>query len=136
MEKTLEKTPHPKALQGLKLLLAEDYLDNQLLLSRGLKYLGAIVDVANDGQEAVDKALRQDYDVILMDIEMPNLDGLEATKLLRAGYYKKPIIALTAHALREEKENFSRSGFDDYVVKPLDRQLLVRAIQKALHRAS
>lgn len=131
MENTAAKIEFPKPLQGIRLLLVEDYLDNQLLISRGLKYLGAIVDVADNGQEAVDKASQQDYDSILMDIQMPGLDGLEATKLLRTKNYTKPIIALTAHATKEEKDRLLSSGFNDYVVKPIDRQVLVSAILKA-----
>lgn len=120
-----------KSLHGFKLLLAEDFPDNQLLISRTLKYLGASVDVANDGQEAVDKALCLEYDAILMDIQMPHLNGFEATEYLRAHHYNKPIIALTAHAMKEERDCIMRSGFNDCVTKPLERQKLVSAIQKA-----
>lgn len=130
--KTNENTTSlPKALQGIKVLLAEDYPDGQVLISRGLKYLGATVDLASNGQEAIDQALKRDYDVILMDIQMPILDGIEAMKRLRAEHYDKPIIALTAHAMKEDRESILSSGFDDYVVKPLDRRVLVNAIQRA-----
>lgn len=120
----------PKSLQGFKLLLAEDFPDNQLLISRTLKYLGANVDLANDGQEAIDKALCQEYDAILMDVQMPNLNGLEATEYLRAHHYKKPIIALTAHAMKKEIDHIMQSGFNDCITKPLERQKLVDAIKK------
>jgi CheY-like chemotaxis protein len=124
--------PH-KALQGVRLLLAEDFDDNQILISRGLRHLGADVDVVSDGREAVDRALKRDYDVILMDIQMPGMDGIEATRILREKHYETPIIALTAHAMKEEKERILSCGFDDYVVKPLDRKALVHAIRKAAH---
>lgn len=128
MQTTSEKINITKALQGFKLLLVEDNPDIQLLVGRGLKYLGALLDFASDGREAMDKALSHNYDVILMDIQMPGLDGLEATKLLREKNYTKPIIALTAHAQMEEKERILKFGFDDYVIKPLDRQVLIKAI--------
>lgn len=130
MQKKSEEKIIAKELQGFKLLLVEDNPDIQLLVGRGLKGLGALVDFANDGKEAVNKALDQTYDVILMDIQMHGMDGLEATKVLREKKYTKPIIALTAHAQMEEKERILKSGFDDYVVKPLDRQVLIKAILK------
>lgn len=136
MKTDSNSAPDRNALRGVRLLLAEDFDDNQILISRGLRHLGADVDVANDGKEAVDTALGRDYDVILMDIQMPGMDGIDATKILREKHYGKPIIALTAHAMKEEKERILRSGFDDYVVKPLDRKVLVRAILKAARRGT
>ena len=83
-EKTWNDTYSLTPLQGVKLLLAEDYFDIRLLLSLRLKQLGAEVDVAGSGREVIEKALRHDYDVILMDIKMPDMNGLEALKVLRS----------------------------------------------------
>jgi CheY-like chemotaxis protein len=121
-------------LHGVKLLLVDDYADALLLISRRLKHLGASLDVAHDGREAVDMALRGDYDAILMDLQMPVLDGFEATQFLRAKNYLKPIIALTAHVIQSERERILRSGFDDYVAKPLEPVSLVAAVLKAVCR--
>lgn len=119
-------------LEGFHLLLAEDAPDNQKLLSKVLRHLGAKVDVASDGKEAVAKALNDQYDAVLMDIQMPGLDGYCATQKLRTQGYDKPIIALTAHAMREERERTLKAGFNDYVTKPIDRRTLLTALKKAV----
>lgn len=115
-------------LEGISLLLAEDTPDNQLLMQKTLKSIGADVDVANNGSEAVEKALARDYDVILMDLQMPVLDGYAATAQLRGKRYVRPIIALTAHAMRDERVKALGAGFDDYLTKPLDRSALVKTL--------
>ena len=127
-DESQKSSPLKKRLEGLKILLAEDAPDNRLLLSKVLKHLGAQVEVACDGQEAVTKAMAQEFDVILMDIQMPGLYGYEATDHLRARGYEKPIIALTAHAMKEERQRSLRSGFNDYVTKPIDREELISSL--------
>lgn len=112
-------------LKGTRILLAEDAEDNQLLISHYLSNLGAVIDIARNGQEAVEKALSADYEAILMDIQMPILDGYEATSRLRQAGFKKPIIALTAHALPEDREKSLRTGCDAHLSKPLDKHTLV-----------
>lgn len=115
-------------LNKMKVLLVEDSTDNQFLFVRYLTKAGALVDVASDGLEGVEKAQQANYDAILMDVQMPKLDGYGATKKLREIGIKTPIIALTAHALKEEKERALSSGFSGYLIKPLDPKLLIQSL--------
>ncbi len=123
--------PQNPRLQGMKVLLVEDSLDNQYLVKKILKAEGADVVVANDGCEGVDAASKEEFNVILMDIQMPRMDGFEATHLLREKGYKRPIIALTANALKEERERALHEGFSAYLTKPLHRQLLIRSLEES-----
>ena len=109
----------PGSLSG-KVLLAEDTLDNQKLISMYVTRAGATVEVVNNGKHAVDSALSGDFDLIIMDMQMPIMSGLDATSKLRAMGYAKPIVALTANALREDQEKSLRAGLDDYLTKPVD----------------
>lgn len=117
-------------LKGLDVLLVEDALDNQLLIGRFLKMAGANVTVANDGSEGVKKALEDHFDLILMDIQMPYKDGYQATAELRAKGLHTPIIALTAHALAEERERSLRAGCNDHITKPVNRKGLLESISR------
>ncbi len=128
---TADVAPHlSQPLSGKRILLAEDVKDNQILFSRYLKRAGAWIDIANNGAEAITMIEKQNYDVILMDIQMPILDGLGATSQIRALGHRVPIIALTAHALREEREKALGGGFDDYLTKPLSSTTLVETIER------
>lgn len=118
---------HP-TLNGVRILLAEDAEDNQTLIGYFLSNLGIQIDIANNGQEAIEKALGNDYALVLMDIQMPVLDGYEATSRLRQAGFSKPIIALTAHALPEEREKSLRTGCNAHLTKPLDRNELVNTL--------
>ena len=122
--------PALKPLSGVRLLLAEDAPDSQLLIERFLRIEGAEVDLAEDGAEAVKKATAKDYDVILMDIQMPILDGYGATAALRDQGYSGPIIALTAHAMPGECEKSLRAGCDYHLIKPVDRKLLIQTVSR------
>ena len=113
-----------------KVLLAEDHPDNSRLLSRLLSKLGLTVYTAVDGQEAIEQCNKHDPDAILMDIQMPNMDGIEAFQILRKRNYQKPIIALTANAMSHEIEQYLALGFNDHLSKPLDRQILIATIAK------
>ncbi len=134
------KTQAPKAPatlqdfagQTIHVLLVEDTPDNQLLIRRYLKSDNFKVSCANDGFEALKMASAKEYDVILMDVQMPGMDGLQATRELRARGYSKPIIALTAHALREEIEKSLEAGCDAHLTKPINRSDLLRAIKDAV----
>lgn len=119
--------PHhgDKRLQGMNVLLVEDVQDNQALMVHFLGLAGAHVDVANNGREGIAKAMMGNYDAILMDIQMPVLDGYEATKVLRAKGFKTPIIALTAHALNEERQKSFEVGCDDHLSKPIEFNTLI-----------
>ncbi|WP_291515528.1 MHYT domain-containing protein [Bdellovibrio sp. ArHS] len=114
------------------ILLAEDMPDNELLIRHYLKNSHFRIESAVDGFEVIEKATHDEFDVILMDVQMPGLDGLEATRRLRAHGYKKPIIALTAHALPEEVDNSLAAGCDAHLTKPVNRQNLLQAISEAL----
>lgn len=116
-------------LSGMKLLLVEDSVDNQVLLKILLTNLGAQVDLGSDGFQGVSMALQKNYDAILMDVQMPVMDGHQATRELRAQGYAKPIIALTAHAMLDEKKRCVDSGFSDFLTKPFQREELIEVLQ-------
>ena len=115
-------------LEGIVILVADDSPDNRYLASHLLQREGAVVETADHGQEAIDKARAREYDVVLMDIQMPEVDGLEATRTLRRSGYTKPILALTAHAMAEERARSREAGCDGHLTKPLSRTDLVQAI--------
>lgn len=120
-------------LTNVKVLLVDDSADNRLLVSKLLKIEGAIVETADDGADGVLKALDGEHDVVLMDIQMPRMDGHEAVQNLRSAGYSKPIIALTAHAFQEEKDRCLRVGFNEHLTKPIQRNDLVESIRKLTH---
>jgi len=117
------------ALENMKILLVEDSLDNQDLFSVFLSMAGAQVDIANNGEEGVKKALNGNFDVILMDIQMPILNGYDAIKKLRDYGYAKPIVALTAHGMVDDKNRCLEVGSNDHVTKPVDRKTLIDTVQ-------
>ena len=132
-------TQHFDATMGqrhpLHILLAEDHPTNQKLALRILERLGYRADVAANGLEAVEAVLRQHYDVVLMDVQMPEMDGLEATRRIRqleseSGSQRLPIVAMTANAMRGDRELCMAAGMDDYVSKPIRVETLVKALSK------
>ncbi|HEX4926167.1 MAG TPA: response regulator [Bdellovibrionales bacterium] len=129
-----------RSLDGIHILLVEDSQDNQVLLTRFLTLAGAKVEVAENGEEGVKKALGGDHHVVLMDIQMPVLDGYQATQQLRQSAFEKPILALTAHALKEERERCLQVGCDDHLTKPVDRKALLDIVasyaQKTMLKAA
>lgn len=122
-----------KDLFGLRILLVDDSPDNRHLIKLYLNKAGATVESAADGLEGVELALNQGFDVVLMDIQMPNLDGNAAMQKLKAANYAVPVIALTAHAMAEERERSLAHGFSDYLTKPINRDLLVETIVRQAH---
>jgi len=124
-------------LSGVDILVVDDASDNRLLISRFLSAVGANVDCASNGHEGVNRALEKKYDVVLMDIQMPILDGYAATSQLRGQGYRRPIIALTAHALNEERQRSLSAGCDEHLTKPIDKSTLIeqvaRIVGKTLH---
>jgi two-component system, sensor histidine kinase len=121
----------------LAILLAEDNRVNQLLMVRLLEGRGHRVTVAGDGRVALDEAVRYHFDVILMDVQMPEMDGLEATRLLRQRGVRTPIIAMTAHAMQGDREKCLSAGMDAYVSKPIQPDEVFAVIEDAvaMHRA-
>ncbi|MDR2459856.1 MAG: response regulator [Deltaproteobacteria bacterium] len=121
-------------LKGSKILLVEDNEVNQLVASRILKKAGFKVTIANNGKEGVDKVNEGAYDLVLMDIQMPVMDGLEATQAIRKlpGMAKLPIVAMTAHAMTGDRELSLKTGMNDHVNKPIDVQELFKTIAKWL----
>jgi CheY-like chemotaxis protein/anti-sigma regulatory factor (Ser/Thr protein kinase) len=115
----------------LRILLAEDNPVNQLVIKAHLSKRGHVVQAVADGQQALEELKRADYDVVLMDIQMPEMDGIEATKRIRSGKNGRadiPIIALTAYAMKGDREKFLDNGMDGYVTKPVDFGELARTI--------
>jgi signal transduction histidine kinase/CheY-like chemotaxis protein/HPt (histidine-containing phosphotransfer) domain-containing protein len=126
----------PNTCRPLQILLAEDSPVNQKLAVGLLTKEGHHVDVAGDGQEALEHWEQSHYDLVLMDVQMPELDGLEATKSIRAresitGRHT-PIIAMTAYALKGDRERCLEAGMDDYVAKPIRRHELFAAIDRVV----
>jgi two-component system, sensor histidine kinase len=117
-----------EVLKGVRILVAEDSKDNQFLITILLRSEGAKIDVASDGIEAISKASSCSYDIVLLDIQMPKMDGIEALHEIRREGFHGPIIALTAHAVREERERCLREGFDEHISKPIHKQELVDKI--------
>ncbi len=120
---------------ALRILMAEDNLVNQKVALLLLSKLGYRADVSNNGKEALDALEKQDYDVILMDMQMPEMDGMEATKRIRADFpaEKQPyIIAMTAHAMSGYRETCLEAGMNHYITKPVHRHHLKEALQDSI----
>lgn len=118
----------PVGLKGTRILLVEDSPDNQLLVSRILQSAGANVVNAGNGVEALSETARSKFDVIVMDLQMPIMDGYQAAEALRQRGDKTPIVALTAHAMREELERCLAVGINAHLSKPINTQKLVATL--------
>ncbi|HKG52797.1 MAG TPA: GAF domain-containing protein [Anaerolineales bacterium] len=137
-------SPKPQSTKGvidaelgkrhpLRILLAEDNQVNQKLALRILKQMGYRADIASNGLEAIESIERQTYDVILMDVQMPEMDGLEATRQIIAKWPQKHprIVGLTANALEGDREQCLAAGMDDYIAKPIRVEELVDALERS-----
>ena len=121
------------SLKGVKVLLVEDNKINQLVANEILKSKGCKVDLADDGEIALKKLKsKEEYDIILMDLQMPNMDGYEATKEIRKFNKDIPIIALSADAMPGTKETVLDIGMNDYITKPIDQKILKEKIVIAI----
>lgn len=122
----------------LAILLAEDYPTNQVVALKHLEGAGCRVDLAENGRQAVELYAKKEYDMILMDVQMPEMDGFEATRIIRSiesgmpgdSVCRVPIIAMTAHALKGYREKCLAADMDDYITKPLKRKTLVAMVEK------
>ena len=122
----------------LRILLAQDNVVNQKLALRLLQQMGYRADVAGNGIEAIESAARQSYDVVLMDVQMPEMDGLEATRRITAKYgpeQRPRIVAMTANAMQGDREECLAAGMDDYLTKPIRVDALVAALMNTASRA-
>jgi len=128
-----ERRSSSTALANRHVLVVEDNPDNQYLIARFLKGAGAIVHIEDCGKKAIEHVESEpDDEIILLDIELPDISGLEVLKVLKARGIKKPILALTAHALKEDRDKSLRAGFDDHITKPVDRHSLVNKVKEFL----
>jgi signal transduction histidine kinase/ligand-binding sensor domain-containing protein/DNA-binding response OmpR family regulator len=115
----------------LRILVAEDNLINQKLIMHILEQLGYLPEIVENGAQAVEEALKKTYDVIMMDIQMPEMDGLEATRLIRQQFKEQPvIIALTANAMQGDEEECRQAGMNDYLSKPVKLEDLINMLDK------
>ena len=123
----------PAPAEGLRILLAEDDPVNQISTGKLCEKLGHHATIAENGEQAIEALRRGEFDVLLMDIQMPGMDGLKATEAIRNGWAGKdkkniPIIALTAHVMPEDQEYFLKAGMDDYLAKPVEMEDLQKAL--------
>jgi len=132
-----DKPEIPEILPPLKILLAEDNLISQKFVNTFLGEAGHEVMVVENGYECLEALQNSPYDLVLMDIQMPDMDGVEATRRIRKGEYSGidpdiPIIALTAYAMKEDRDRFLSYGMNGYIAKPIDVDTLLRTIQQVL----
>jgi len=136
---SLSAETQPQTTNPLRILLAEDNLMNQTLATGILSKLGHSVTIANNGQEAVEACKSGQFDVVLMDIQMPIMDGFSATAAIRDYEAKTgvstPIIAMTAHALKGDRERCLAAGMDDYLSKPIRSRQLAAMLNSLTHRS-
>ncbi|WP_263603359.1 response regulator [Chryseobacterium sp. PET-29] len=122
-------------LDGIRVLLVEDNELNQLVAENSLKHYNCLVTKADNGRIAVELLEKEQFDIILMDIQMPEMDGIEATQILRENMgVKTPIIALTANAFKSEIDKCISIGMDDYITKPFAEESLINIIEKHIGR--
>ncbi|MCP3964708.1 MAG: response regulator [bacterium] len=119
---------------GHRILVTEDNPINQLIARKHLELLGYNVDVADNGVEALEAIARNSYDLVLMDCQMPELDGYEATRRLRRqlGGRRLPVVALTAHVLHGDRERCLAAGMNDYLAKPFHQDNLCAVLERWL----
>jgi CheY-like chemotaxis protein len=136
---TSAAAPVPVKLAG-RILLAEDGIDNQRLIGFHLRKAGATVEVAGNGRVAMEMieqsiAAGTPFDLLLSDMQMPEMDGYSLARTLRERGWKVPIIALTAHAMADDRAKCVAAGCDDYVSKPIDKTLLLSTCSNWLNKA-
>ena len=120
------------SLLGRRILIADDSVDSQLLVSLFLKSEGATIEVCGDGKRAVELALSRNFDLVLMDVEMPKMSGREAIRQLRARGYQRLVLAMTGHAMPDEVAKFADLGFDGSILKPIEKAKLIARVNGVL----
>jgi PAS domain S-box-containing protein len=121
-------------LNGLRVLLVEDNEMNRLVAKNTLSYFGAITTEAENGKLGIECLRNHEFDIVLMDMQMPEMDGLEATRVIRNELKSKvPVIALTANAFKNELDNCMSAGMNDYVTKPFEESMLLQAVIRNTH---
>ncbi len=131
----LQEERNPASAGAAHVLLVDDEQSSQLYIRRLLEKNGYWVTVAENGEEALAKLAQDQYDCVLMDVQMPVLDGVEATKKIRSSnlvFKDSPIIALTAYAMAGDREKFLEAGMDDYLAKPVDKDELLTVLERNL----
>ncbi len=116
------------ALKGKNILVVDDSPDNQSIIRLFIGKHAGVVEIANNGLEAVEKMKVRKFDVVLMDIQMPVMDGYQALRVATENGYRGPIVALTAHAMKEEKDRSLAAGFTDYLSKPINKEMLIQKL--------
>ncbi|MDL1968901.1 MAG: response regulator [Deltaproteobacteria bacterium] len=121
-------------LRGIRILVAEDNLTNQEIALAILEGAGIVVEIADNGKKAVEAVQKSHFDAVLMDIQMPEMDGYEATRMIRkdSKFKSLPIIAMTAHAMKGDEEKCLEAGMDGYVSKPISQDRLFHTIWKSM----
>jgi len=121
-------------LKGIRILVAEDNLTNQEIALAILEGAGIVVEIADNGKKAVEAVQKSHFDAVLMDIQMPEMDGYEATRIIRkdSKFKSLPIIAMTAHAMKGDEEKCMEAGMDGYVSKPISQDRLFHTIWKSM----
>ncbi|WP_341206337.1 ABC transporter substrate-binding protein [uncultured Psychrosphaera sp.] len=127
-----KELPHIKLLKTKKVLLAEDNKINQIVAVKMLESIGVQVTVVDNGQLALDAVQKQDFDLVLMDIQMPVMDGLAACTELRKTHKDLPIVALTANVMSDDILKYKQEGFNDHVGKPIDQAYLLKVLAQYL----
>ncbi len=132
---TLSEAAQATRFRG-RVLIAEDTPEMWMLVESLLQSMGIVTEVAKNGQEAMEMALGNSFDLILMDMQMPVMDGIEATEILRQVGYTQPISALTANIMPEHRRRFEEAGCDAFLTKPVDRQALLQVLRRYLEPAA
>lgn len=115
-----------------QVLVIDDVPDNRLLLQHFVSRLGLTVESAAGGQEGLAMAASQPYDVVLLDIEMPGMNGFETVSQLRQNHFSGPVVALTGHSLNGDRDRYLRAGFNEYLQKPVTRTALEQVLKRLL----